>query len=86
MITLANLDLRKVIAIFVSQYICGKVIVNLFRLEAESHPEGVKVNSQGWHEATPGREAYQHTPRRQDVGATIAGRDDRHDDRGIRSE
>ena len=27
----------------------------LFRMDAESHPVGVEVNSQGSHEATPGR-------------------------------
>ena len=46
------------------------VIVYLFRMDAESQPEGLEVNSQGSQEATPGKQADQRTPRRQDVGAT----------------
>jgi len=45
-------------------------------MDAECQPERLEVNSQGWHEATPGRKADQIPPRRQDVGALIAGSDD----------
>jgi len=48
-------------------------------MDAESQPEGLEVDSPGSHEATPGRKAYHIPLRRQEVGALIAGRDDRSD-------
>ena len=51
-----------------------------FRMDAEYQPEGLEVNSQGSHEATPGKQADQISERRQDVGATVAGGDDPYRD------
>ncbi|MHB0936044.1 MAG: hypothetical protein ACYDCO_04145 [Armatimonadota bacterium] len=49
--------------------------LDLFRMDAECQPEGLEVNSPGLHEATPGKGSLPTYPRRQDVGAWIAGSD-----------
>jgi len=46
-------------------------------MDAEYQPERLKVNSPGLHEATPGKGSLPYILRRQDVGALIAGGDDR---------